>query len=78
VPSVDLTLHWDWVIRTTRKLFSRGGREHRHPVIVLVPNNPYALDRPLVRGTRPALGSGQLGVLVLDAARDSPCAPGRV
>jgi Domain of unknown function (DUF4405) len=24
---VHLTLHWDWVIRTTRKLFSRGGRE---------------------------------------------------
>jgi diacylglycerol kinase family enzyme len=27
------------------------GREHRHPAIVLVSNNPYALDRPLVRGT---------------------------
>jgi hypothetical protein len=24
---VHLTLHWDWVIRTTRKLFGRGGRE---------------------------------------------------
>jgi Domain of unknown function (DUF4405) len=24
---VHLTLHWDWVIRTTRKLFSPGGRE---------------------------------------------------
>jgi hypothetical protein len=24
---VHVTLHWDWVIRTTRKLFSRGGRE---------------------------------------------------
>jgi hypothetical protein len=24
---VHLTLHWDWVTRTTRKLFSRGGRE---------------------------------------------------
>ena len=24
---VHLTLHWDWVVRTTRKLFSRGGRE---------------------------------------------------
>jgi len=24
---VHLTLHWDWVIRTTRKLLSRGGRE---------------------------------------------------
>ena len=24
---VHLTLHWDWVVRTTRKLFRRGGRE---------------------------------------------------
>jgi hypothetical protein len=24
---VHLTLHWDWVIRTTRKLVGRGGRE---------------------------------------------------
>jgi hypothetical protein len=24
---VHLTLHWDWVIRTTRKLLARGGRE---------------------------------------------------
>jgi hypothetical protein len=24
---VHLTLHWDWVIRTTRKLVCRGGRE---------------------------------------------------
>jgi len=24
---VHLTLHWDWVIRTTRKLFRRAGRE---------------------------------------------------
>jgi diacylglycerol kinase family enzyme len=48
------------------------GREHRHPVIVLVSNNPYALHRLLLRGTRPTLSSGQLGVLVLDAAGDSP------
>jgi len=53
------------------------GREHRDPVIVLVSNNPYAIDRPLVRGTRPTLGSGQLGVLVLDEPGDSPRAPGR-
>jgi hypothetical protein len=24
---VHLTLHWDWVIRTTRRLLGRGGRE---------------------------------------------------
>ena len=53
------------------------GHEHRHPAIVLVSNNPYALDRPLVRGTRPALDSGQLGIIVLDAPGDIPHPPGR-
>ena len=47
------------------------GREHGHLAVVLVSNNPYALDRPLVRGTRPALDSGQLGIVVLDAPGDS-------
>jgi hypothetical protein len=28
------------------------GREHHHLAIVLVSNNPYALDHPLARGTR--------------------------
>ena len=32
------------------------GHEHGHPAIVLVSNNPYALDRPLARGTRPGAG----------------------
>jgi diacylglycerol kinase family enzyme len=53
------------------------GREHRHPAIVLVSNNPYALDRPLAHGTRPALDSGQLGIVILDAPSDSPRPPGR-
>jgi len=53
------------------------GREHRHPAIVLVSNNPYALDLPVARGTRPALDSGQLGIVVLDAPGDSPRVPGR-
>ena len=53
------------------------GREHRNLVVVLVSNNPYALDRPLARGTRPTLGSGQLGVVVVDAPGDSPRPPGR-
>jgi hypothetical protein len=34
------------------------GREHRDLVVVLVSNNPYALDRPLARGTGPTLGGG--------------------
>jgi diacylglycerol kinase family enzyme len=53
------------------------GRGHRHPAVVLVSNNPYAVDRPLARGTRPALDSGQLGIIVLDAPADRPRAPGR-
>jgi diacylglycerol kinase family enzyme len=53
------------------------GREHRELAIVLVSNNPYALDRPLVRGTRPALDTGQLGILAVDAPGVSPHPPGR-
>jgi diacylglycerol kinase family enzyme len=49
------------------------GHEHRHPAVVLVSNNPYAVDRPLVRGTRPALDSGQLGIIILDTP--PPCRP---
>ncbi len=59
------------------RLVDDSGREHRHPTVVLVSNNPYALDRPLARGTRPALDSGQLGIVVLDAPGDSPRVPGR-
>ena len=51
-------------------------REHRRPAVVLVSNNPYALDRPLFRGTRPTLSGGHLGIIVLDAPGDSPLAPG--
>jgi diacylglycerol kinase family enzyme len=53
------------------------GHEHRHPAVVLVSNNPYAVDRPPALGTRPALDSGRLGVIVLDAPGDSPRVPGR-
>jgi diacylglycerol kinase family enzyme len=53
------------------------GHEHRHPAVVLVSNNPYALDRPLARGTRPALDTGHLGILVLDGPGDRPRGPGR-
>jgi diacylglycerol kinase family enzyme len=53
------------------------GREHRQLTVVLVSNNPYAVDRPLRRGTRPALDSGHLGIIVLDAPSDRPQPPGR-
>ena len=41
------------------------GRAHRDPAVVLVSNNPYSFDPPRAPGTRPALDSGQLGVVVL-------------
>ena len=42
------------------------GRPHRDPAVVLVSNNPYSFEPPHAPGTRPALDSGQLGVIVLD------------
>jgi diacylglycerol kinase family enzyme len=41
------------------------GHEHRHPALVLVSNNPYALNHPVAHGARPTLASGRLGVIVL-------------
>jgi diacylglycerol kinase family enzyme len=45
------------------------GGEHRRPAVVLVSNNPYALDRPVATGTRPRLDGGELGIVVLDRPR---------
>jgi diacylglycerol kinase family enzyme len=59
------------------RLVDDTGYEHRHPCVVLVSNNPYALERPLVRGTRPALDTGQLGILILDLPDETPHPPGR-
>ena len=42
------------------------GAEHRDPAVVLVSNNPYAVQRGVARGTRPRLDTGRLGVIVLD------------
>jgi diacylglycerol kinase family enzyme len=52
-------------------------REHHQPAMVLVSNNPYALDQPVARGTRLSLDTGQLGILVLDAPADRPRLPAR-
>jgi len=49
-----------------------AGREHARLAMVLVSNNPYALDRAVARGTRPALDTGRLGVLVLDSPDTGP------
>jgi diacylglycerol kinase family enzyme len=51
------------------KLVDNQGRPHLNPAVVLVSNNPYSFEPPHAPGTRPALDSGQLGVLVLDPPR---------
>jgi hypothetical protein len=48
------------------------GHEHRDPAVVLVSNNPYALEPPGAPGSRAALDHGVLGVLVLDAPEGAP------
>ena len=53
------------------------GVAHSDPAVVLVSNNPYALERPPASGTRPALDSGLLGVLVLHKPADARHGPGR-
>jgi diacylglycerol kinase family enzyme len=45
------------------------GHEHHHTAVVLVSNNPYALDRLVAPGTRPRLDGGELGIVVLDRPR---------
>jgi hypothetical protein len=54
-----------------------AGREHLQPAVLLVSNNPYALDEPVARGTRPGTRHGQLGIIVLDAPADRPHPPAR-
>jgi diacylglycerol kinase family enzyme len=51
------------------------GSEHRRPAVVLVSNNPYALDRPVATGTRPRLDGGELGIVVLDRPRRPTAEP---
>jgi diacylglycerol kinase family enzyme len=59
------------------RLADDAGREHRGPAVVLVSNNPYALDNPLAPGTRPALDTGRLGIVVLGVPGDTSLGPGR-
>jgi diacylglycerol kinase family enzyme len=47
------------------RLVDDAGQEHDQPAVVLVSNNPYALERPPA-GSRPSLDSGRLGVMVFD------------
>jgi diacylglycerol kinase family enzyme len=53
------------------------GVAHADPAVVLVSNNPYALERPRAPGMRPSLDSGLLGVLVLHKTADARHGPGR-
>jgi diacylglycerol kinase family enzyme len=58
------------------RLVDDEGRERRNPAVVVVSNNPYALDRTLAPGTRPRLDSGRLGVVALEEPASS-LLPGR-
>src|SRR6516164_7530641 len=60
------------------RLVDDVGCEHQHLALVLVSNNPYTLDRPLTPGARPALDSGRLGIIVLDAPGAASHRPGAV
>ena len=52
-------------------------QEHRRPAVVLVSNNPYALDHRIAPRTHLRLDTGELGIVVLDAPGASPGIPGR-
>lgn len=58
------------------RLIDDTGREHARLAVLLVSNNPYALNGPGL-GTRPTLASGQLGILVLDTPEERTHPPGR-
>ena len=48
------------------RVVDERGRPYPSPAVLLVSNNPYVLNRPVVTGTRPTLAGGHLGVVVLD------------
>ncbi len=58
------------------RLIDDTGREHTRLAVLLISNNPYALDGPGL-GTRPTLAGGQLGILVLDTPDEVRYPPGR-
>jgi diacylglycerol kinase family enzyme len=61
----------------TLRLDDDMGRRHDRLAVLLVSNNPYTLHRPRVRGARPRLDRGQLGIIVLEAPGDRLPPPGR-
>jgi diacylglycerol kinase family enzyme len=48
------------------RFVDQRGEGHGQPAVVLVSNNPYALQPPPVAGTRPRLDGAHLGVVVVD------------
>jgi len=48
------------------RFVDQQGEGRGQPAVVLVSNNPYALQPPPVAGTRPRLDGAQLGVVVVD------------
>jgi diacylglycerol kinase family enzyme len=48
------------------------GEAHIQPAVVLVSNNPYALEPPRVAATRPRLDGAELGIVVLDTPDSGP------
>jgi diacylglycerol kinase family enzyme len=48
------------------RVVDHRGEGHPQPAVVLVSNNPYALQPPPVAGTRPRLDGAELGIVVVD------------
>lgn len=53
------------------------GRDHTHPAVLLVSNNPYALEPPAAPGSRLRLDTGRLGIVVLDGRGEPAGRPPR-
>ena len=63
--------------KAARADLAERARERGVEAVVLVSNNPYALDNPLAPGTRPALDTGRFGIVVLDAPGEGRLPTGR-
>jgi diacylglycerol kinase family enzyme len=67
----------DKVLSTTAptpamRITDDSGHQHTSPLLVLISNNPYALEKPLVQGSRPRLDTGRLGIIVVDRPDTRP------
>lgn len=67
----------DTVLSTTApppamRIIDDCGHQHSSPLLALISNNPYALDKPLVLGSGPRLDTGRLGIIVVDRPGTRP------